>query len=107
MNKVIEISFGYMTNTLKVPVLKQGRIFAITGYQKGQGNYTGRFPCFFCVCSEDTEIQEMVIKRSESLPVGALKRAELIEKFSPVLFRQRGKAKTVAEAWTKRKGGNQ
>ena len=103
MSKVIEISFGSTKNILKVPVLQQGRIFSMTGYQKGDGNCTSNSPCFFCVCSNDTWIEELKMPRGEGPPKNALKKTELIEKFKPVMFRHRDKAKAVADAWIKRR----
>lgn len=97
--KIIEVAYSQTRTTVSLPVLICGKICSVIGYQKGQGNCNSRSPCFFCICTDETSIKAVILKRGEGSPVGALKKSELT---NLILFRQRDKALAVARAWTKK-----
>ena len=63
--KVEKLQFGFMTNTIKRPIV-HGTIYNAVCYQKGEGNYCGRLPAFYVVCSDDTTVEHHTQSRTET-----------------------------------------
>ena len=64
--KVITVNWAFMTKTIEFPVLKSGKIISGTTFDKGEGQWTGRFPTAFLVCTDDAEIEEKRTSRSNA-----------------------------------------
>ena len=95
--KMIPLKWAMKTNTLTFPVLVKGRIITMTAFEKGEGQWDGRFPCAFAICTPDTEIETVHCHRKTEATKDP--RRIWVKNSNPVMFRWEDKAREVALAW--------
>ena len=98
--KVVALNWSFMTNTLKFPVVKSGRIVSTTAYEKGEGRWSGRFPTAYAVVTDDFETEQVYCRRGDSTEEqhGSLRH---VDGLHPILFRTPHFAEKVAIKWSK------
>ena len=100
--KVVTLSWSFMTNTLKFPVVKAGRIVSMTSYEKGEGRWSGRFPTVYAVVTDDFETEQAYCRRGDSTAEEQHGSLRYMDGLHPILFRTPDFAEKVAIKWSNR-----
>jgi hypothetical protein len=110
--KIVTLSWSFMTGTVVFPVLKAGRIVSATAYEKGEGQWGGRFPVAYAVVTDDCVVETVRRSRVDEASAPTPNRVwqspsktgrpgTLCPK--PVMFRWADKAERVAREWAARR----
>lgn len=109
--KVVEFNWSFMTNTVCFPVIKGGKVVSATAYEKGQGQWGGRFPTAFAVVTDEAVVEHVRRGRcaeAENPTEGRVWQGcpkdgrPGVKCPEPVMFRWADRAKKVAEEWARR-----
>ena len=98
--KVVTLSWSFMTNTLKFPVVKAGRIVSMTAYEKGEGRWSGRFPTAYAIVTDDFESEQVYCRRGDSSAEEQPGSLRYMDRLRPILFRTPHFAEKVAIKWS-------
>lgn len=91
--KVVELEWGFMTSTVKRPVLSNGTLVAAVYFSKGEGQVSGRFPTIYGIVTDDMSVSYETGKSSE---IGGLPWHKLAEVYT-IGSRDAERARKLAE----------
>lgn len=72
--KVVKLEWGFMTSTIRRPVVVApfSKPITLVGFEKGEGQMGGRFPVMFGVFPDDAEVKHVTHHRGEPAPEGGI-----------------------------------
>lgn len=94
--KVIELTWGFMSNTYTCPTLVDGVINSFTYFYKGEGHSSGRFPKVFAIVTDAATASSVTVHRGDPCPANRVSFQEMIHYYG-VRCRDEKSARKLAE----------